>query len=81
MRNFYCLIYIVWPKLGVNTAKRQVRFALQGQFEVKYGPLLPKILADILKIEAIMPKITAGLFFPKCIVCRLIWMPYSNAVD
>jgi hypothetical protein len=61
--------------------RKRCIFAPQGQFEVKYGLLSPKILADVLKIEMIMPKIAAEVFFQKCIVHRLIWMPYLNAVD
>jgi hypothetical protein len=61
--------------------RKACRFAPQGRFEVKYAPILPKILADISKIEVIMPQITVENFCQKCIVCRLIWMSYSNAVD
>jgi hypothetical protein len=43
--------------------------------------LRPKILADIPKIEVIMLQIAAKNFCQKCIVCRLIWMLYSNGVD
>jgi len=68
-------------QIGFKYCRKGCRFAPQGRFEVKYGPLSPKILADILKIEVIMPKIATDLFVQKCIVHRLIWMPYLNAVD
>jgi hypothetical protein len=68
-------------QIGFKYCRKACRFAMQGQFEVKYAPILSKILADIPKIEVIMPQIAAENFCQKCIVCRLILMPYLNAVD